>query len=156
MKTIIALVDFSDSMPEVVRMAGRMARAFDGTAYLVHAVDPESGYDGETLREDASREALAHEMRRKRRTLKLAALALNKLGTKAVAMLVLGSPVKTALLELDRRKPDLVVVGTHGRGWLHHLLPGSVGATVASKAHCPVLIVPGARPSRAQGPVPSP
>ncbi|MES2652927.1 MAG: universal stress protein [Bacteroidota bacterium] len=37
---------------------------------------------------------------------------------------------------------DLIVVGTHGRGGLYHLLMGSVAEHVARKSACPVLIVP--------------
>ena len=59
MKKILALVVFSDAMPEVVRMAGRISRAFEGTAYLVYVADPESDYNGDELRKDVSRRGLA-------------------------------------------------------------------------------------------------
>lgn len=36
---------------------------------------------------------------------------------------------------------DLVVIGTHGRGGLKHLLLGSVAEQVVRKAPCPVLTV---------------
>jgi K+-sensing histidine kinase KdpD len=71
MKKILALVDFSDAMPDVVRMAGRMARAFEATVYLVYVIAPESDYDGDELRKDVSRCGLAHEMRHKHRKLQL-------------------------------------------------------------------------------------
>jgi len=37
---------------------------------------------------------------------------------------------------------DLIVMGTHGRGGLYHLLMGSVAEHVARKSACPVLIIP--------------
>ncbi len=37
---------------------------------------------------------------------------------------------------------SLIVMGTHGRGGLYHLLMGSVAEHVARKSACPVLIVP--------------
>lgn len=37
---------------------------------------------------------------------------------------------------------DLIVIGTHGRSGLYHFLMGSVAENVASKAACPVLIIP--------------
>jgi nucleotide-binding universal stress UspA family protein len=141
-KTIVALVDFSETMPGVVRAAGGMARAWNATVYLVHVVDPRSDYDGDALRRDVSLSGLAGEIRHKRRDLRLAARVLGKLGTRAIARVVRGSPVGRALRELERRNPDLVVVGRRGRGRLSHLLPGHVGAAVARRAHCPVLIVP--------------
>jgi nucleotide-binding universal stress UspA family protein len=38
-------------------------------------------------------------------------------------------------------KIDLVVMGTHGRGFAAHLLLGSVAEKVIRKAPCPVLTV---------------
>ena len=37
---------------------------------------------------------------------------------------------------------ELIVIGTHGRTGINHLLMGSVAESVARKATCPVLIVP--------------
>lgn len=36
---------------------------------------------------------------------------------------------------------DLIIVGTHGRGWLAHFLLGSVAEGVVRRAPCPVLVV---------------
>jgi nucleotide-binding universal stress UspA family protein len=36
---------------------------------------------------------------------------------------------------------DLVVMGTHGRTGLRHLVIGSVAERVVREAHCPVLVV---------------
>ena len=36
---------------------------------------------------------------------------------------------------------DLIIMGSHGRTGLPHVLIGSVAERVARKAHCPVLIV---------------
>lgn len=37
---------------------------------------------------------------------------------------------------------ELIVIGTHGRTGINHLLMGSVAESVARKSSCPVLIVP--------------
>jgi nucleotide-binding universal stress UspA family protein len=42
---------------------------------------------------------------------------------------------------------DLVVMGTHGRTGLQHLLVGSVAERVLRQAPCPVVTVPYSRPS---------
>ncbi len=42
---------------------------------------------------------------------------------------------------LENRGCDLIVMGTHGRTGLRHLLFGSVTEEVVRKAHCPVMVV---------------
>jgi nucleotide-binding universal stress UspA family protein len=140
--TILALVDFSDATPGVIKLAGQFGRVFGATVYLVHVSDLESDRDRGTIRADVSRNSIAREVRRKHRSLRIAAKVQAKLGTKAVALLVRGSPVAKAIKELARRSPDLVIVGKHRRGRLIHMLTGRVGAAVVRHARCPVLVVP--------------
>ena len=42
---------------------------------------------------------------------------------------------------LDRLGCDLIVMGTHGRSWLKHLLFGSLTEEVVRRARCPVMVV---------------
>jgi len=61
---------------------------------------------------------------------------------------------------LDKLGCDLIVMGTHGRSWLKHLLFGSVAEEVVRRARCPVMVVkapalaptpPTAEPAQATG-----
>jgi nucleotide-binding universal stress UspA family protein len=56
--------------------------------------------------------------------------------------LLSGDPASALLHELKQGKHDLVVVGTHGRTGLSHLLLGSVAEKLARLAPVPVLTVP--------------
>jgi len=53
-----------------------------------------------------------------------------------------GDPASALLHELKRGKHDLVVVGTHGRTGLSHLMLGSVSEKLARLAPVPVVTVP--------------
>ena len=56
---------------------------------------------------------------------------------------------------LNKLGCDLIVMGTHGRSWLKHLLFGSVAEEVVRRARCPVMVVKA--PAPAQGsPAPEP
>jgi universal stress protein A len=52
-----------------------------------------------------------------------------------------GSPVEEIVDYAHENAIDLIVVATHGRGWLAHLLLGSVAEKVVRKAPCPVMAV---------------
>ena len=60
-----------------------------------------------------------------------------------VAEVVEGSPAQSILEVAERDKSDLIVIGTHGRSGLGHLLLGSVAEKVLRRAPCPVLTVRG-------------
>jgi nucleotide-binding universal stress UspA family protein len=54
--------------------------------------------------------------------------------------IVLPGPPATAILRLASEVPyDLIVMGTHGRGGLSHVVLGSVAERVVRAAPCPVL-----------------
>jgi nucleotide-binding universal stress UspA family protein len=53
----------------------------------------------------------------------------------------------TLLHQAERLKADLLIVGSHGRGAMLHLLLGSVSEQVLKKATCPVLVVPIRKPA---------
>ena len=56
-----------------------------------------------------------------------------------------GAPTPTILELAESSGHDLIVMGTHGRTGVSHLLMGSVAEKVIRHATCPVLVVPGAR-----------
>ena len=63
-------------------------------------------------------------------------------GVTATNRLLSGDPATVILKELDQLKYDLVVIGTHGRGRLAHLLLGSVAEKLVRHSKVPVLTVP--------------
>lgn len=55
---------------------------------------------------------------------------------------VRGDPAQSILELADERHVDVIVVGTHERGWLTRLLTSSVADEVRRGSHLPVLVVP--------------
>jgi nucleotide-binding universal stress UspA family protein len=62
---------------------------------------------------------------------------------------VIGSPAGSIVEYAAGRDIDLIVMGTHGRGGMAHLLMGSVAERVVRTAPCPVLTVRGAKKAAA-------
>jgi len=59
----------------------------------------------------------------------------------AETLLVEGAPHRTVLEEAERLGVDLIVVGTHGRTGVEHLLLGSTAEKIIRHSPVPVLVV---------------
>jgi nucleotide-binding universal stress UspA family protein len=55
--------------------------------------------------------------------------------------IAIGHPAETIVRMAEERQADLIVMGTHGRTGLQHVLLGSVAEKVVRLAPCPVLTV---------------
>lgn len=62
-------------------------------------------------------------------------------GLKIVRVVRSGSPFVEIIRYAREQDIDLIVIGTHGRTGLKHVLMGSVAERVVRKASCPVLTV---------------
>ena len=139
-RRVVAPVDFSASSARVIEMAGRVVDD-GGEVVLLHVVDwvptvVEGAFVGApNVRETKSlRDEALH---------KLEAVRRQHPGIPMRCEVIEGQPA-TEIVELAQRLPaDVVVIGTHGRTGIGHLLLGSVAERVLRRAPCPVLIVRG-------------
>lgn len=138
MKTIVALVDFSDVTPKVVQQALELARPCDGEMILVHVVPPAPvvmDYAPAVSSEVEETEA---------RLAGLQALedSAKERHAKVSTRLFHGPIVETLLERLPELIPNLIVMGSHGHGALYHLIVGSVAQGIIKDTVWPVMIVP--------------
>ncbi len=68
------------------------------------------------------------------------AAKLQAAGYRAKGMATLGAPADTILHEAEKMKPDLILMGTHGRKSVTRFVLGSVSHAVLHQAPCPVLV----------------
>lgn len=144
---ILALIDFSDVTDLVIRTAEKVARAEGGKLYLLHIAFPDAEYDGKEIRENRSREGAAAEIKRTRQRMQEMQSDLEQRGSDVTAMVVRGTSIRAntaekVLEEMERLKPEMVVVGSHGRSALYNLLVGTVTQAVIRHASCPVVVIP--------------
>jgi nucleotide-binding universal stress UspA family protein len=64
-----------------------------------------------------------------------------KLRVAARQIVEVGDPGETVLRVAKREHADVIVVGSHGRGWAKRALLGSVSHKVLHNPPCPVLVV---------------
>ena len=142
MKTIVALIDFSDATFKVLKQAHAHALAFKSRVIIMHVVPPEPVVVdfgvAPTVMHPPSEEAVKADQAR---LLELQE-SLTKHGVDASTRQLESANLETVLAECAGLEADLIIVGSHGHGALYNLLVGSVTADVLKHAKCPVLVVP--------------
>lgn len=145
MKTIVAAVDFSNSTPGVIQMAGNLAKAFGARLHLLHVVEQEPTYSAYGFTPDEYPALHAFQQEAKRRaTAKLSELLASVIPDlpDAVVELIEDSPLHGIIGYVKKTEADLLVLGSHGHGVVVSLLLGSVAEGMVRKSIVPTLIVP--------------
>ena len=141
LKRILAATDFSQHSHVALRYASAFAKAFRAEVLLCHVLEKPDflsqlppvaeGYFPPNLAEIQEKHA------RVQCEQVLAAAGLSQ----ARVLLLHGHPASEIVRAAQEESADLIVVGTHGRGAIAHLLLGSVAERVVRTAPCPVLTV---------------
>jgi nucleotide-binding universal stress UspA family protein len=144
-KTILVPHDFSSSANHAAAIARDEAKLHGAKIVLLHVIDlppafepasvitPESTGAPISVKDYALSSAEAH--------LADIVARLGKDGVTATAYTRIGNPVDEINRFVDEMKVDLIVMGTHGRTGLQHLLVGSVAERVVRSSTKPVLTV---------------
>jgi nucleotide-binding universal stress UspA family protein len=139
LKTILVPTDFSECSEAAVKYGYALAEAFGATLHLLNVVQhPYSmpwAADGFTPIGDLLADWEAQAKRRLVESVPATAAA------KTVVKTQVGSPHPEIVRYAAQFGIDLIVLGTHGRGPISHMLLGSVAERVVRTAPCPVLTV---------------
>ena len=138
-KRILVPIDFSECSRKALLYALPFARDHQAAITLLYVVPPAYGASEFGEIDYAQLEASMKDGGQKELNKLAAELAV---GEVAVDTLVrVGSPAGE-VVETARRPPaDLIVISTHGRTGLKHVLLGSVAEHVVQRAPCPVFVV---------------
>jgi nucleotide-binding universal stress UspA family protein len=139
---ILVGVDLSDSTAEVVDKAEDVAKALSAKVWLLHVGDPDPDFVGYDAGPQSVRDSVAQKYHEEHRQIQAIAERFRQMGLKATALLVQGATAETILKEAAKLKVGMVVMGSHGRGMMRHLLVGSVSEDVIRRSLVPVLVVP--------------
>ncbi len=133
---ILLPTDFSDTAQHALDYARELAGRFGAGVHLLHVVpDPMQNWATEAMPvvSDLAERWKADAERR------LEEIRLD--GPQTVRAVRIGHAFVEILQYAADNAIDLIVMGTHGRGPVEHLLLGSVAEKVVRKASCPVLTV---------------
>ena len=137
---ILVPMDFGAESTAAFRTAVSLARSVGASIYLLHVArdpflavsTPELyGIDWDALRDDIAKEAKA----------RLSTLADIAGDVPIMCDVRVGRVADTIVHVAEETRTGLIVMGTHGRSTLGHLLLGSVAERVIRLAPCPVMTV---------------
>jgi nucleotide-binding universal stress UspA family protein len=139
LKRILVPIDFSDCSKKALQYALPLAKQHRAAITLLYVVPPSyavgeyGGIDYTSLEAEARAGA----------DKALAALVVDEIRGEVPADTVVRSgSTAFEIIEAARRLPaDMIVVSTHGRTGLKHVLLGSVAENIVRHAPCPVLVV---------------
>lgn len=140
-RTILFATDFSDCSEEAFSYAVTVARRFEARLVLLHVISEPVDLRGFYV-PHISFDTLEAEIAASARKMldEFCALHLKAADTYQ-ADVVTGIPYEEILNRAEREGADLIVVGTHGRSGLDHLLFGSTAEKVVRKSLIPVLTI---------------
>ncbi|MDH3198158.1 MAG: universal stress protein [Candidatus Krumholzibacteria bacterium] len=138
-KIIVVPTDFSDHSLRALPYAVSLAEKFNARLKVIFVSEPALqvadvawvGIDERSMSQEHLEEA--------RRNLERIALEQVPTDVQVDAEVLTGDAVEAVISYARDVNADLVVMATHGRGGLSHMLMGSVAEQIVRKAPCPVL-----------------
>lgn len=141
---ILVPVDFSETADVALRYGSDLANMFGATLHVLHVVEtvaPGGGGVSGTHHTTASAALIAPIEHVAYDELKMALANVQPQPGKSALAITEGSPFVEIVRYTRDHDIDLIVMGTHGRGPVAHMLLGSVADNVIRSAPCPVLTV---------------
>ena len=138
-KNILCPVDHSDCSKEALKYAVSFAIKDNSKLYLLHVIDIRTF--------DESINAMTPQIPDDKTLAQLKTKLLDCIPEEirddmdVEALVVQGIPFVEIISTAKKNDVDMIVLGSHGRTGITHMMMGSVSEKVVRKAPCPVLIV---------------
>ncbi|MBI3849936.1 MAG: universal stress protein [Verrucomicrobia bacterium] len=134
-RRIIVPTDFSEASRKALPYAAAFAREFGAGIRVLHVIEPDAYYDS-----DGARSGVMEAHLKKALGVKLD-LLLQSCAFEGTVQVRNGVAFEEIIHEAADQNADLIILSTHGRTGLKHVLLGSTTERVVRHAACPVLVV---------------
>jgi nucleotide-binding universal stress UspA family protein len=149
-KKILYATDLSENSSYAFVYAVDMANKYDAKITVLHAVEPIPGYAQVYINEsDESKKKQHDEMiqRMEKHLQTFCSKAEAQTGLPCVELVskilvTVGHPPEEILNAASKEECDVIVLGTHGKGFLSHAFLGSVSNAVLHRTLKPVFTIP--------------
>jgi nucleotide-binding universal stress UspA family protein len=144
-KTILLPTDGSECSSRAMAYALSLASQYGGRVVALHVIDQR--WDDQTraafveIGPELMQKLHSGNAQEARRILQEVAHAGARSGVPVETRMATGIPFEDIVRVGKELSADLIIMGTHGRTGVSHLLLGSVAEKVVRRAHCPVMTV---------------
>ncbi len=129
MEKVLLATDFSDSARKLQHCVGEFKELGLKEVVLTHVVDIQSSAMGSTVLQKHNQEVLEEEKKR-----------LSELGLEVKVRVELGYPPEKIVGIAREENVSLILVGSHGKGFLRELLLGSTAFDIIRSSDIPVYV----------------
>jgi len=137
--TILVPLDLTERVEAIVEWAIGWALMTHARLELLHVVTPLNNYTVQAYPDPERHYVQARDAARQQ-LLPLAQLA-NARGIDTSIRIEVGPPTEEILAVAAATQTGLIILGTHGRKGLAHVILGSIAEKVVQMAECPVFVV---------------
>ena len=150
-KKILYATDLSKNSFYAFYYAVNIARRFDAKITILHALEPipvvALAYQGglkEKMEEEDRKQAIEHIQNLLQEFCKKVEGQIGSpcLSLVSKTLIQTGHPVEEILKVADEEECDMIILGSHGKGFLQQTFLGSVSSGVLHRARKPVFIIP--------------
>ena len=139
-KKILCPVDFSEISANALEYAVFLASHHHADLLLLHVVEHLHEFDHYQILVFTPQELTEKMEKQAYEELRELTESIKKT-IKVETVIRQGKAFVEIIREAKEKDMDMIVMGSHGRTGISHMLIGSVAEKVVRKAHCPVLIV---------------
>ncbi len=139
---ILVTVDFSRASIGILEKARTLAIALSAKVWLLHVVEQDPDFLDDEFGSQSERDHLSQEFPQEYKALQQEVDKFQNSEIETTPLLVQGPTVDIILQKSKILDIDIIILGSHGHGGVHHLIFGSVSEGVLRSASCLVLVIP--------------
>ena len=139
---ILVAIDLSSASHKILDKAKTLALALSAKVCLLHVVEDDPDFPDDELDLQGTSDQGLQKFPREHKDLQKEVNELKESRIDTKGLLAQGSVVDVILQKSKQLEIDIIIVGTHGHGGVHHMIFGSVSEGVLRNTTCPVLVIP--------------
>ncbi|GAX62040.1 universal stress protein nucleotide-binding protein [Candidatus Scalindua japonica] len=139
---ILVAIDLSSASEKILDKAKTLALALPAKVCLLHVVEEDPDFLDEELNPQDTNNQGQQKFPQEHNGLQQEVEKLRKSGADTKGLLAQGTVVDVILQKSKQLNTDIIIIGTHGHGGVHHMIFGSVSEGVLRSTSCPVLVIP--------------